>query len=85
MEVHNLLVRHSNVYADLSFWPLHPFYKDLIPWSLFEKTVPGKVLLGSDYPIGRPTEAVEAVRSLPISEDFMRKILGENTARLLNL
>lgn len=86
MEVHNLLVRHPNVYADLSFWPLHPYYKDMIPWSLFEKTVPDKILLGSDYPPGQtPTEAVEAVRSLPISKDFMRKILGENAARLLGL
>jgi predicted TIM-barrel fold metal-dependent hydrolase len=86
MEVHNLLVRHPNVYADLSFWPLHPFYKDMIPWSLFEKTVPDKILLGSDYPPGQtPAEAVEAVRSLPIGEDFMRMILGENAARLLSL
>ena len=86
MEVHNLLVRHPNVYADLSFWPLHPYYKDMIPWSLFEKTVPDKILLGSDYPAGQTLgEAVEAVRSLPISEDFKGKILGENAARLLGL
>jgi len=86
MEVHNLLVRHPNVYADLSFWPLHPHYKDMIPWSLLKKTVPDKILLGSDYPAGQTlTEAVEAVHSLPISEDFMRKILGENAARLLYL
>ena len=86
MEVHNLLVRHPNVYADLSFWPLHPYYKDMIPWNLFEKTVPDKILLGSDYPAGQtPMEAVEAVRSLPISEDFKGKILGENAARLLGL
>jgi predicted TIM-barrel fold metal-dependent hydrolase len=85
MEVHNLLVRHPNVYTDLSFWPLNPLYKDLLPWNLFEKTVPDKILLGSDYPLGQPAEAAEAVRSLPISEDFMRKILGENAARLLSL
>jgi len=86
MDVHNLLVRHPNVYDDLSFWPLHPYYKDMIPWNLLEKTVPDKILLGSDYPAGQTlTEAVEAVRSLPISEVFMRKILGENAARLLGL
>ena len=34
---------------------------------------------------GTLTEAVEAVRSLPISEDFIRKTLGENAARLLSL
>ena len=86
MDVHNLLIRHPNVYADLSFWPLHPYYKDMIPWSLLEKTVPDKILMGSDYPAGQTlTEAVEAVRSLPISEDFMQKILGENAACLLGL
>jgi predicted TIM-barrel fold metal-dependent hydrolase len=58
----------------------------MIPWSLFEKTVPDKILLGSDYPAGQTLgEAVEAVRSLPISEDFKGKILGENAARLLGL
>ena len=84
MDVHTMLVRHPNVYADLCFWPLNPRYKDLIPWRLLEETVPDKILLGSDYPCGQtPKEAVEAVRALPISEDFKLKILGENAARLL--
>ena len=86
MDVHNMLVRHPNVYADLCFWPLNPHYKNLIPWRLLEETVPDKILLGSDYPCGQtPKEAVEAVQSLPISEDFKRKILGENATRLLGL
>jgi len=86
MDVHSMLVRHPNVYADLCFWPLNPRYKDLIPWRLLEETVPDKILLGSDYPCGQtPKEAVEAVRALPISEDFKLKILGENAARLLGL
>ena len=86
MDVQNMMVRHPNVYADVSFWPLAPHYVDLIPWRLFEETVPDKVLLGSDYPTGlTPKEAVEAVRRLPITEDFKKKILGENAARLLDL
>jgi len=86
MDVHSMLVRHPNVYADLSLWPLNPLYKDLIPWRLLEETVSNKILLGSDYPCGQtPKEAVEAVRALPISEDFRLKILGENAARLLGL
>jgi predicted TIM-barrel fold metal-dependent hydrolase len=86
MDVHSILVRHPNVYADLCFWPLNPRYKDLIPWRLLEETVPDKILLGSDYPCGQtPKEAVETVRALPISEDFKLKILGENAARLLGL
>ncbi len=86
MDVHNMMVRHSNVYADLSFWPLNPLYKDLIPWRLLEETVADKLLLGSDYPCGQtPKEAAEAVRNLPISDDFKHKILGDNAARLLGL
>ncbi len=86
MDAHSLLVRHPNVYADLSFWPLHPVYRRLIPWSLFEETVRDKILLGSDFPVGQtPGEAVEAVQGLPVSDPFKRQILGENAARLLGL
>lgn len=86
MDVHSLLVRHPNVYADLSAWPLHPQYIDLVPWALFEDTVPDKILYGSDYPAGQtPKEALEAVGTLPISEDFRTKIIGENAVRLLGL
>lgn len=86
MDVHSMLVRHRNVYADICFWPLNPHYKDLIPWRLLEDTVPDKILLGSDYPCAQtPKEAVETVQNLPISEDFKLKILGENAARLLGL
>ena len=86
MQAHSLLVRHVNVYADLSFWPLHPAYCRLIPWSLFEETVPQKIFFGSDFPVGQsPTEAVEAVKSLPVSSYFKQRILGENAAKLLGL
>jgi len=86
MDVHSMLVRHPNVYADLCFWPLNPHYKNLLPWQLLEETVPDKILLGSDYPCGQtPKEAVETVRNLPISEDFKLKILGENATNLLSL
>ena len=58
----------------------------MIPWQFFEATVGDKILLGSDYPCGQtPKEAVEMVEKLPISEDFKRKILGENAASLLGL
>ena len=86
MDVHGMLVRHPNVYADLSFWPLNPHYINLVPWGLFEETVPDKILLGSDYPAGQsPQEALEAVKSLPVSEDFRRKIMGDNAASLLGI
>ncbi len=84
MDVHSLLVRHPHVYADLSFWPLHPAYRQLIPWSLLEKTVPEKILLGSDFPVGQsPAEAIEAVKTLQVGDKFKVQILGKNAARLL--
>ena len=86
MDAYNMLVRHRNVYADLSFWPLNPLYKDMIPWRLLEDTVPDKILIGSDYPCGQtPKEAVQTVQELPISEEFKQKILGGNAANLLDL
>ena len=39
MDIHSMIVRHPNVYADLSFWPLIPRYMDLIPWRFLEETV----------------------------------------------
>jgi len=86
MEIHSLLVRHANVHADLSFWPLNPRYRGLIPWPLLEQTVPLKLLMGSDFPVGQsPTEAVAAVNELSVSVQFKRQILGDNAARLLKL
>ncbi len=86
MDLIGLLVRHSNVFADISFWPLNPLYTDLVPWGLLEKAVPEKILFGSDYPAGQtPKEAAEAVKKLPVSESFKAKILGDNAARLLRL
>jgi predicted TIM-barrel fold metal-dependent hydrolase len=82
----NMLLHHRNVFADISFWPLHPLYVDLVPWRLLEKTIPEKILFGSDYPAGQtPAEAAEAVNTLPVSRSFKDKILGTNAARILKL
>jgi uncharacterized protein len=86
MDVHSMLVRHPNVYADLSFWPLNPHYINLVPWELLEETVPDKILFGSDYPAGQtPQEALKAVKSLSISEEFRQKVMGDNAVKLLGL
>jgi len=86
MDAINMLVHHSNVFADISFWPLNPFYVDIVPWSLLEKTVSDKILFGSDYPAGQtPKEAAEAVLKLPISQSFKEKILGINASKMLRL
>jgi len=86
MDATNMLVHHSNVFADISFWPLNPFYVDIVPWSLLERTVPDKILLGSDYPAGQtPKEAAEAVKKLPVGQSFKEKILGTNASKILGL
>ncbi len=86
MDAINMLLHHSNVFADISFWPLNPLYMDFVPWSLLEKTSSDKILLGSDYPAGQtPKEATEAVQKLPVSQSFKEKILGNNAAKILDL
>jgi len=73
-------------FADISFWPLNPFYIDMVPWSLLEKTLSDKILLVSDYPLGQtPKEAAEAVKKLPIGQNFKERILGENASKILRL
>lgn len=82
----SMVVHHRNVFADLSFWPLHPLYGGLVPWDLLESVAADKILLGSDYPAGQtPKEAAEAVQKLPVSQDFKARILGKNAAALLGL
>jgi predicted TIM-barrel fold metal-dependent hydrolase len=44
MDVIGMLVHHSNVFAGISFWPLNPFYVDIVPWSLLEKTLLDRIL-----------------------------------------
>jgi len=72
---------HSNVYMEIAGLPPHKlldYFPDL------EKNA-GKVVFGSDWPglrsIGRN---VEAIRSLPLSENTKAKILGGNAVRLLD-
>lgn len=44
-----------------------------------------RILFGSDYPWINPVKDIERIRSLNISEDDKKLILGENAARLFNL
>jgi hypothetical protein len=81
-----MVVHHQNVFVDLSFWPLNPLYSGLVPRDLLESTAADKILLGSDYPPGQTQkEAAEAVERLPVSQDFKKRILGQNAAALLGL
>lgn len=44
-----------------------------------------KILFGSDYPWHTPSQEIELIRSLDISEEEKNLILGENAARLLGI
>ena len=79
MDVISMMIHHPNVYADISFWPLNPNYIDMIPWKLLEKTVPDKILLGSDYPVGHTSrEATARAYDGPVvfGKDMMKIEVG---------
>lgn len=46
---------------------------------------PDKILFGSDYPLVSPKRYFQEMQSTGISEETVRKIKGENAARLLRL
>lgn len=86
MDMHSMLMRHKNVYSDLSAWPLDAKFMKLVPWDLLEQTVSDKLFLGSDYPAAQTSgQAIAAVHSLPVSDTFKEKILGQNAAKFLGL
>lgn len=86
MDMHSMLMRHKNVYSDLSAWPLDAKFMKLVPWDLLEETVSAKLFLGSDYPAAQTSgQAIAAVHSLPVSDAFKEKILGQNAADFLGL
>ena len=73
---------HKNIYMEISGLPpvklLH-YFPEL-------ERIAHKAIYGSDWP-GVPAikENIQAIRNLQISEDSVRKILGENAARLLGI
>jgi len=74
---------HENVYIDVAGLPAHR----LLQYFPEMERLASKFLFGSDWP-GFPKtirQNVEAVRSLGLSEGAVRKILGGNAARVLNL
>jgi predicted TIM-barrel fold metal-dependent hydrolase len=84
-EAWSLCTRHENVYLDNSaYWKLYPA---LMPvWKAFsDYGIEHKLLFATDYPLTPFDVGVKAVKDLPLSEEFKRKILGENAAKLLEI
>ena len=75
--------RHENVYMDLSV------YTDLyhhFPWDAFASYgQEHKLLFATDYPFSDFKSSLKAISDLNISEDFKRKILGENALKVLGI
>jgi len=73
---------HESVYMEISGLPPHM----LLTYFPELERIAEKVIYGSDWP-GVPTikENIKAVRSLTISQDSKRKILGANAARVLGI
>ena len=74
--------RHENVYMEISGLPA----KNLMSYFPRLEMIAGKVVYGSDWP-GNPdlSQNVDAVRSLPISDQAKRAILHDNASRVLGL
>ena len=73
---------HANMYMEISGLPpqkLLDYFPEL-------ERVADKVIFGSDWPgmphIGRN---IEIIRSLPLKEETVEKILGGNAARILGI
>lgn len=79
----SLASRHQNVYVDISAYK--DLY-DLFPWQAYTASgIEHKLLFATDNPLSSFADCVEAVRKLPISEDFKNAILGTNAKALLSL
>ena len=82
-DTYSVVLRHQNVHVDIS---AHPDLYSYFPWDAFSKYgLEDKVLFGSDHPLVQWNKILPAVKALPISESFKRKILGENAIKLLDI
>jgi predicted TIM-barrel fold metal-dependent hydrolase len=79
----SMAVRHPNVYVDISAFP--DLY-DHFPWSAYTASgAENKLLFATDNPLLNFSDCVEAVKALPISDDFRSAIFGGNAQALLHL
>ena len=82
-EAWSLVVRHPNVYLDVSAYP--QLYNHF-PWDAYSKSqAEHKLMFATDFPLYSFQDTLSALEKVDISDDFRNKILGENAARLLNL
>ena len=73
----------ANTYVDTAAWPL--LYRPEVFPALVGLFGAERVLFASDYPVLDQSRVLERTRSLPLESESLRRILGENAARLLEL
>ena len=82
-EAWSLVVRHPNVYLDISAYS--NLYNHLPRDAYSKYGAEEKILFATDYPLFGFKETIKAVKGLQLSPDFEKKILGENARKLLGL
>jgi predicted TIM-barrel fold metal-dependent hydrolase len=87
-----LALKYPNVYLDTSclyYDSPKEFYQFVftrqIPATVIERSLRNKIVFGSNYPRVEIKNMVHALKSLPLTEGCLNKILRENAERLLGI
>lgn len=73
---------HKNIYLEISGLPP----ENLLKYFPELEKIPDKVIFGSDFPsTGNVKKNIDMIKKLNLSEECVKKILGENAKRLLKL
>ncbi len=82
-ETWSMVVRHRNVYADISAYP--ELYNHF-PWDAYSKfNAEEKLLFATDYPLISFKQTLDALNEVDISSEFREKILYRNALKVLKL
>jgi hypothetical protein len=80
-ETWSLVVRHANVYMDISAYS--NLYNHL-PWDAYVKyEAEHKILFATDHPLYSFKDTLNALKNVGLPPDLEKKILSENALRLL--
>jgi len=79
-ELLSVAMHKRNVYIDLSGWKPHYIPQQVLQFA--RTLLQDKCLFGTDYPIFRPQEHLEAFRSLGWEPEVLAKILKKNALKL---
>jgi len=93
-DVAELIYKHPNVHADTSglITGGRPYAEKYVEWlarkideAIYYAGGADKILFGTDYPVTEPSDALDLIRMLDVSEDDKEKILWRNAERLFSL